>query len=30
LVAAEDFSRYQVQRVTGSLQLTVGDTLPAE
>lgn len=30
LVAAEDFSRYQVKRVTGTLQLAADDTLAAE
>lgn len=30
LVAAEDFSRYQVKRVTGTLQLAMDDTLGAE
>lgn len=30
LVAAEDFSRYRVKRVTGTLQMATGDTLPAQ
>ncbi|MEZ4757315.1 MAG: LPS export ABC transporter periplasmic protein LptC [Flavobacteriales bacterium] len=30
LVAAEDFSRYQVQHVTGTLQMAVSDTLATE